>query len=549
MRKGVCYLVFVLCMFSCQTRVGKRLFEIDSLLNIKPDSALFALNQIGESNLFKTKDKAYYALLKSSAFDKNYIDVTNDSLINIAVDYFSNHRNRYNRMRSFYYHGIVRMNAKSYPAAIVSLEKAEKDALYLRDLRFLGLIYRNMGSIYNSSSNFAEAKKYTRMAINAFQRNQDTLYADYAKYSLAVQFLNEGIHWDSCRVLLNDVRKSHVPKSLKEQAEIRLAYTYVALQDSLQKAIDIYQSHPVSQFWNTDFGYSAIAYALLGDKESAVKQMTAGYNKAKNNLEISRLHSLLYRIDSLEGNYSLALRKVSDAMSIQDSAFRAHLQESVFTAQRDYYQQESAIQSIRLQKQRVYFTSTSIFLLLMLLIVVMIIKNKRKEQDARWQEQMAQLALEQQDILKGNSLLVGTMFLDKLISLCGLSVHYYSTADKDEKKIFLQDFKNAVKELRSSPDLFNELKEDLNRYCFGIMNKLVEQVPEIKGENLDIIALFFSGIPDAFIQTIMNRPSIGSLRTLRSRLRQMIKDASCPDEDFFLEMLSAEKQPGKKSKE
>ena len=106
-----------------------------------------------------------------------------------------------------------------------------------------------------------------------------------------------------------------------------------------------------------------------------------------------------------------------------------------------------------------------------------------------------------------------------------------------------------MKELRNSPDLFNELKEDLNRYCFGIMKKLGEQVPEIKGENRDIIALFFSGIPDVFIQTIMNRVSIGSLRTLRYRLRQTIKDASCPDENLFLEMLSIEKQPGKKSKE
>lgn len=236
-------------------------------------------------------------------------------------------------------------------------------------------------------------------------------------------------------------------------------------------------------------------------------------------------------------------------MSIQDSAFRAHLQESVFTAQRDFYQQESTMQAIRLQKQRITFTFSCIFILLSLLILFIIVQKKRKEQEARWKEQMAQLALEQQSILKGNSLLVGTMFLDKLISLCGLSMHYYSASDKDEKKCFFEEFKNAAKELRNSPDLLDKLKDDLNLYCAGIMDKLSEQVPEIKGENRNIIALFFSGIPDAFIQTIMNRMSLGSLRTLRSRFRQTIKDASCPDEDLFLEMLSTEKQPGKKSKE
>lgn len=537
MKTGVLSLVLLFCFLSCQTRTGKRLLDIDSQLNEKPDSALFALNQIGTSDLFKSKDKALYALLKSSALDKNYIDVTNDSLINIAVNYYSNHGKAYNRMRSYYYHGIVKRNAKQYPAAIVSLEKAEKEARSINDLHYLGLIYRNLGSIYNSSSNYAEAKQYTRMAINAFQQNQDALYADYAKYSLAVLFLNEGVHWDSCRVLLNEVRNACVPKSLQEQADIRLAYTYVALQDSLQKAIEIYQSHPVSQFWNIDFGYSALAHAFMGDKESAAKQMEEGYRMAANKIEVSRLHSLLYRVDSLEGNYLLALRKVSEAMSIQDSAFRAHLQESVFTAQRDYYQQESTTQSIRLQKQRVYFTSTSIIFLLTLLIVIMIVQNKRKEQEARWQEQMARLALEQQNILKGNSLLVGTLFIDKLIRLCGLSIQYYSAGDKDEKRIFLQEFIKATKELRYSPDLINGLKDDLNLYCDGVMDKLMAQVPSIKGENRTIISLFFAGIPDKVVQLIMGRISTGSLKTLRSRFRTMIKAANAPDENLFLEML------------
>lgn len=549
MKIGVYSLLLFFCLLSCQTRTSKKLCDIDSQLDEKPDSALFALNQIKESDLFKTKDKAYYALLKSAALDKNYIDVTNDSLINFAIDYFSNHGKPYNRMRSYYYQGLVKRNAQLYPSAIVSLEKAEKEAINLHNLRYLGLIYRNMGSIYNSSSNFSEAKKYTRMAINAFQQNQDTLYADYANYSLAVLYLNEGVHWDSCRVLLNEVRKSRVPKSLQEQAEIRLAYTYVALQDSLQKAIGIYQSHPVSQFWITDYGYSALAYSLLGDKQSAARQIAEGYRIAANKIEMSRLNSLLYRIDSLEGNYSLALRKVSEAMNIQDSAFRAHLQESVFTAQRDFYQQESTMQAIRLQKQRITFIYSCIFIFFTLLIIFIIFQKKRKEQEAQWKEQMAQLALEQQSILKGNSLLVGTMFLNKLISLCGLSVKYYSAGDKDEKKFFLEEFKNAAKELRNSPNLLTKLKDDLNLYCAGIMDKLLEQVPAIKGENREIIALFFSGIPDTFILTIMNRMSLGSLRTLRSRFRQTIKDASCPDEDLFLEMLSTEKQPGKKSKE
>jgi hypothetical protein len=69
------------------------------------------------------------------------------------------------------------------------------------------------------------------------------------------------------------------------------------------------------------------------------------------------------------------------------------------------------------------------------------------------------------------------------------------------------------------------------------MDKLKDQVPGIRGNNRRIIALFFAGIPDPVVQIIMQRVSIGSLRTLRSRFRQTIKEAHAPDENLFLDML------------
>ena len=86
--------------------------------------------------------------------------------------------------------------------------------------------------------------------------------------------------------------------------------------------------------------------------------------------------------------------------------------------------------------------------------------------------------------------------------------------------------------------MFEGLEMDLNQYCSGIMEKLRNQVPRIKGDNLKVIALFFAGVPDAYIQAILNRMSTGSLRTLRSRLRSMIKDAHAPDEELFMSMLN-----------
>ena len=53
-----------------------------------PDSALQLLKTIDSKHLVTKEGKARYALLYSQALDKNYIDVTEDSLINIAVEYY-----------------------------------------------------------------------------------------------------------------------------------------------------------------------------------------------------------------------------------------------------------------------------------------------------------------------------------------------------------------------------------------------------------------------------------------------------------------------------
>ena len=66
--------------------VAEKLLQAEAVMNEHPDSALNLLKGIAQSELQTQAHHARYALLYSQALDKNYIDLTNDSLINIAVD-------------------------------------------------------------------------------------------------------------------------------------------------------------------------------------------------------------------------------------------------------------------------------------------------------------------------------------------------------------------------------------------------------------------------------------------------------------------------------
>ena len=538
-------------LLSCHSRLEKQLSGIDELLYQYPDSALSELKRIDTLSIHRTKDKAYYALLLSAARDKCYIDVTNDSLITLSADYFANHGSLYNRMRSYYYQGIIKKNSKNYPAAIVYFEKAGQDAARLNDLRYQGLVQRNMGSIFHATNNYTEAKNHLRSAISFFSRNNDSLYVHYAAYALAVNYLNSAEGYltnsdlDSCLFCLRKILAQTKSKTLIDYSRLLYAKALVIKGDSLQKAISIFTNAPHSQLSIRDYGYCAYAFAKSAQMDSAHKWMDAAYRSAQTRPQESTLNSLLFRVDSLERQYPEALRKVVNAMAVQDSVTRVLLQQSISVTQKDYYQHENTIQNNHLQKQRLVLIAVCLIFLVTLLSFLIIMQNRKEIHNAQLKEQMAQLVITRQVIRKDNRALVGALFMERLKQLFGLSHQYFEAKDDVEKAESLQEFKNVARELENVPAFFDQLENNLNLYCSGIMDKLNKQVPEIKGNNRKIIALFFAGIPDPVVQILMRRNSLGSLRTLRTRFRQTIKKANATDESLFLDMLETEKHSGK----
>ena len=550
----LCFLAILVVVTTCHSSTEHQLNRIDALLNNHPDSALSMLARIDTSRLARINERAYYNLLYTAALDKNYIDITDESRINHSAEYYADHGNLYDRMRSYYYQGIIRKNARNYSAAIVSFEKAEKEASSLQDLRFIGLAHRNMGNVFNATNNFIEARKHFKRAIAVFLDNMDSTYAEYATYSLAVSYLNNGMGFlenndlDSCRYYLKQILNNSNDNSLLAYSNTLYAGSLIKNKDSLQRAINLFRLSPKSIMDYRDYAYYAYAFAKTGQLDSAKTKMETAFRLTHSKSEKAALNSILFRIDTLEGHYKDALYKVTEAMAVQDSVTRVLLQQSLSVSQKNYYQQENAIQEDRIQKQRLVYATTSITILLTSLLCLLIIIYRKRDKEAQIKDQMARLAVLEQEIRKGYSTLVGELFMGKIGQLCGLSNQYYTARNEQQKKEFSSQFKKASKDLSETPEFFDELENNLDLYCSGIMSKLNNQVPGIKGNNRKIIALFFAGIPDDVVQMLMKRVSVGSLRTLRSRFRHTIKEAHAPDETLFLDMLETEKQPGRKQK-
>ena len=137
MKRLLAITIILLSIASCTfVNVSRTLNDVESYIMERPDSALTVLDSIDRVDLNTARTKAHHALLHAMALDKNFIDVSDDSIARVAVDYFSKHGPQKYHARSLYYLGLAYYYQEDYNKAIVEFTKAEEvaeacDSLYL----------------------------------------------------------------------------------------------------------------------------------------------------------------------------------------------------------------------------------------------------------------------------------------------------------------------------------------------------------------------------------------------------------------------------------
>ncbi len=523
--------------FCPETR--EKLEKAESLLQPKPDSCLAIMESIDVNDLSTREEKAHYALLMSAALDKNFVDVLSDSLIKIAVDYYSSCDDQRHKMMANYYYGLILNNIGNYIGSIVSLEMAEKDALALDDHLYAGLIYRTKGDVFSKTNNNSMAIECHKNAVHHFKSLENLDYAAYAELGLAYSYINNQ-DYDNAEKTLDCVREEYNNDYLNTLCRLKGAIINVEKKQNLSEAIEVFRSTPKTLFEKQEYGYYALALESLNLCDSTDKQIAKAYGLCRSQADTATIYFMHAKILYLRGNDDEAYRLTRKAAFVQDSLTRVLLQQSVSNAQRDYYKAESQLQEERAERlrERNRLGIVATLLALALLSGITISYRKRKEQEIK--EQMLNLSITQAELRqaeKTNASLLGSLFSEKLHHLDRLS-EVYVHADSDKERIIaLKKFKEEIESMRTDEDLFLSLEKDLDRYCDGVMTKLRSQVPSIKGENLKLIALFFAGLPYSTVQVVMNRVSIESLKMARSRFRKEIKAANAPNEAQFMKLL------------
>ena len=191
----ICFvLLFVLFLVSCtdgrsEGQVARLLRQAEMCMEECSDSALVYLHQIPDPEKLTGENQADYCLLLTQAMDKNDLPLSSDSLIQIAVGYYSNKGDAECKAKALFYKGRVFQQQGNLEGATLLYKKAESMIPDLTDYYLVGLIYSYLGHLNRDEEHYKKALFYYEKALPCYRTIQNpTLTAsglqDMAKISV-----------------------------------------------------------------------------------------------------------------------------------------------------------------------------------------------------------------------------------------------------------------------------------------------------------------------------------------------------------------------------
>ena len=154
--------------------ITEKLNRVESLMWNMPDSAYCLLNEISESSVVEESEKAKYALLMTQAFCRTGSPILSDSLINVAMDYYSSFPKSKDYVLTCLARGNV-MEILGHESVALDMYLFASDVKdNLKDRRIHFLVYTFLGNLYVRYGFYREATSYYELALSLNLRQAAT---------------------------------------------------------------------------------------------------------------------------------------------------------------------------------------------------------------------------------------------------------------------------------------------------------------------------------------------------------------------------------------
>lgn len=558
MRKLLPAILSILLLAACTNSALRThhsaLAKADSLMHAHPDSALALLQSISADSLTDDANRAYHALLLSQALDKNYIDKTDDSLINIAVDYYSDKPISTQQMLAHYYHARIKQNAKAYPEVLYAALHAEAAALQLNDHYHLGLIYRLIMECYNRVYNVEKELEYAKLSYEHFSLTEHERYTNFARKDLAKAYTANQEPEQAIELIkpLIKVAEGEQDSTLLSSC-LRYYSNALYLVDSLEtckKVLLSLHNFPKFRWESRQYAHLAICYLAEQQKDSALYYGKKAEEIAKSDEDQYFCELFAYLYNYTQENYEIGLKAYRKKTNLNDSILQSANQQKVEEMHNKFLIDKKEIEKRRAYKQNHYLAFVVLFVIVLLLVIVWnsfrrkrriislmntihqtelekikqqnllkeIIKNKDEQHDENYRLHTTKLLALQKEHYK------------RLSRLSDYYIKYKDSLDDDntfnEIAIFFQKY--------ASKGVLEELENDINTFQNNLMYKFREQISTLDEIDYQLAIYVLSGFPGKMIAAIMNLTPDALYQRKRRLKNNILKSAAFSEEEILL---------------
>ena len=537
------FLSFIL--LSCRSYdVNRTLQDIDSYIMTRPDSALTVLEGMSRDVLRTERQRAHHALLYAMALDKNYIDVSEDSIASVAVNYYSRKGPMKNRARAYYYLGLAYYYQQDYDRAILEFTKAEK-AAEVSDSLYLGMTKSIQGHSYYETHNLEEV-------LNCFHKAYD-IYSALSEYSKACSVMYKLISTYIAKLefekaeemLLDLLDNNELRGNLRLRTLALYAYLNVAKPDrNPNHSVQLYEQLINSNYSlsNNDFWAYSFALSLVG-RIAESRDITSELFVSDTS---SAAYYWQYLIAKYDNDYKRALAYLEESNFRDNQVIITALNQSLSLAQRDYYESESELAEYKAKGRTYALVSVVIICLLILALgyfaFCRYIKKQKDEKDryinyadeVSRQLKALQTEADAMPALKRKYVELYKEKFESLRQLCDNYLLYQDRTDA-EKKMYSRVVA-MINEIRGDKNCIGELESILDKDLDGLMTALRS---EIKAKDVDysIYAYSIIGFDATTISNLLDL-SVNQVYIRKSRIKRQIENSDSENKTRFLEMLS-----------
>ena len=525
-------------------KVNSTLKDVESYISERPDSALAILESIGRADLKSRRSEAHHALLHAMALDKNYIDVTDDSLASVAVRYYSKHGPKKYLARSLYYKGLSYFNNGQYDKSIIELSKAESEAS-ISDSLYLGFIKVLQSNIYNINYSESTSINLLEEALSIYTSLHSEYYMFIAKHELAIAYTNIE-RYDDAEKLLKELISSDklntriLTKSLGDYAFL-LA---VRSNPNFKEAVEFYEKTATVEdgryMSKQDYWVWAHALAETGDfdRSQQIVDMLSPIDTS------GTAYYWQYEIAKIKGDKDKAFELFEEFSRKNNQEVVQILKQSISSVQRDYYQSQYEISDYKLRVRSLilYIVTLSSIIVIALIVFSVIRYRRRKDAEKEYYISYAEEVNRQLDEFKNGTY---SALQKKYISM---HKEKYETLQTLFEKFLQSDGRIDAEKLvyKKVVSLINELKEDiqnssrfdkiLDSELDGIMTNLKTEFPKLNQRYYMLFGYLALGFNYPIISHFMGC-SENAVRIIKNRLKSTIKNSDAEHKSEFLEVI------------